>query len=439
MSDHHHHHDASGPGCDEYHRLSRRRFVSGAAAAAAAAAFPAWLPRVVLAESAQSARDVIVSVFLRGGADGLSMCVPFFEGNSYYGARPTIAIAAPDSTAAERLTALDDRFGFPPAMAALLPAYRSGQLLVTHATGVTVANRSHFDMQRFVEVGKANDPALLTGWLGRHLASVPPLRTAAPLRALGLSAGLPQTLYGAPRALPIADPTTFGVAGRAASRDERAAWLERDYTATVDPLRSAALDVSNTLRLLRTIDVAGYRPANAAAYPNSAFGRSLRSAAALIKADVGIEAVQVDVGGWDTHQNQAPNVATGSMYRTMADFAGAIGAFWADVLQGGTAHGVTLVAVSEFGRNVRENGNAGTDHGRAGAMFVLGQQVAGGRVLTVDWPGLAREQLESGQDLRVTLDHRDVLAEIVAKRLGNPNVAAVFPDYRPTYRGVVRA
>jgi len=60
-------------------------------------------------------------------------------------------------------------------------------------------------------------------------------------------------------------------------------------------------------------------------------------------------------------------------------------------------------------------------------------------VLTVNWPGLAREQLESGQDLRVTLDHRDVLAEIVAKRLGNPSVSTVFPDFTPTFRGVVAA
>ena len=426
-------------GCDEYHELSRRQFVVGASAAVAAASFPAWLPRVVLAQDFSSTRDIIVSVFLRGGADGLSLCTPFFEGNNYYGARPTIAIPAPDSMSANRMTALDDRFGFGPAMAGLLPAYRAGNLLVTHATGVTVANRSHFDMQRFIEVGKPNDPNLITGWLGRHLTAVPPLRTSAPLRALGLSAGLPQALYGAPRALPIPDPTNFGISGSAASSSARAEWLTGDYSLTIDPLRSAALDVSNTLKLLRTIDFTGYRPANAAAYPNSGFGRSLRSTAALIKADVGIEAVQVDIGGWDTHQNQDPANPAGSMYRTMQDFSNAIGAFWADVMQGATNHRVTLVAISEFGRNVRENGSAGTDHGRAGAMFVMGNAIAGGRVLTVDWPGLAREQLESGQDLRVTLDHRDVLAEIVSKRLGNPNLATVFPDYRPTMRGVVKA
>ena len=422
-------------GCQEYNELSRRQFVAGAGAAFAAAAFPAWLPRVVLAQSATSARDVIVSVFLRGGADGLSLVVPFGD-DQYYASRPTIAIARPDSGRASRVTALTDYFGFPPAMLGLLPAYRAGELLAIHAAGVTVANRSHFDMQRFIEVGKANDPNLITGWLGRHLATVPPLRDDAPLRALGLSDGLQKTLYGAPKALPIADPTTFGLNGQAATRTLRAEWLQGDYSMTIEPMRSAALDASATLTLLRTIDFVNYKPGNAAAYPNSAFGRSLRSTAALIKADVGIEAIQVDVGGWDTHQQQDPNA--GGMYRTMLDFGNALGAFWADVVQGARNATVTVVAISVFGRNVRENGSAGTDHGRASAMFVMGKAIAGGRVLTNDWPGLARENLESGQDLKVTLDHRDVLAEVVAKRLGNPSLDVVFPDFKPTFRGVTK-
>jgi uncharacterized protein (DUF1501 family) len=421
-------------GCQEYNELSRRQFVVGAGGAMAAAAFPAWLPRVVLAESYASTRDVIVSVFMRGGADGLSLVVPFGDAN-YYASRPTIAVARPDSAAASRVTALTDYFGLPPAMAALLPAYKAGQLLAIHAAGVTISNRSHFDMQRYIEVGKANDPNVITGWLGRHLATVPPLRTSAPLRALGLSDGLQRTLYGAPRALPIADPANFGLNGSAASSALRAEWLQGDYSLTIDPLRSAALDASNTFALLRNVNVSAYRPANGAAYPSSSFGRAMRSAAALIKADVGIEAVQADIGGWDTHQQQDPNA--GSMFRTMQDFATALGAFWADVMApGGAAANVTLVALSEFGRNVRENASTGTDHGRASAMFVMGPGVVGGRVLTNNWPGLAREQLEAGQDLKVTLDHRDVLAEIVAKRLGNPNASVVFPDYTPTFRGV---
>jgi uncharacterized protein (DUF1501 family) len=428
--------DPRDTGCHEYNELSRRHFVAGAGAVFAAASFPAWLPRVVLAESYASSRDVIVSVFMRGGADGLSLCVPFGDAN-YYASRPTINVARPDSlTATSKVTALDNYFGLPPAMSSLLPAFKAGQLLVLHATGVTVANRSHFDMQRFIEIGKANDPSLITGWLGRHLATVPPARSGAPLRALGLADGLQRTLYGAPKALPIADPSTYGLSGSAATATARSDFLQGDYFMTVEPVRSAALDATNTLNLLKTISFPAYVPANGAAYPNSSFGRSLKSTAALIKADVGIEAVQLDIGGWDTHQAQDPNA--GSMFRTMQDFANGLGAFWADVMSAGGINSVTLVAISEFGRNVRENASAGTDHGRGSAMFVMGPGIAGGRVLTNNWPGLARDQLESGQDLKVTLDHRDVLAEIVSRRLGNPNIGVVFPDYVPTVRGVTR-
>jgi len=423
-------------GCQEYNELSRRSFVAGAGAALAAAAFPAWLPRVVLAESFVSTRDVIVSVFMRGGADGLSLVVPFGDAN-YYSSRPTLNVAPPDSSKTSKVTALTDYFGLPPAMSPLVPAYKAGQLAMLHAVGNLTVNRSHFDMQRFIEIGKPNDPNLITGWLGRHLASVPPVRTSAPLRALGLADGLQRTLYGAPKTLPIADPANYGIAGSAATAQARADFLQGDYFMTLDPVRSAALDATNTLTLLKNINITAYKPANSATYPNSAFGRSLRSAAALIKADVGIEAVQIDIGGWDTHQAEDPNA--GSLFRTMTDFATSLAAFWADVMSpGGAAANVTLIALSEFGRNVRENASLGTDHGRGGAMFVMGPGIAGGHVVTKDWPGLARDQQENGQDLRVTIDHRDVLAEVVSKRLGNTNLDLVFPGFKPTFPGVAK-
>jgi uncharacterized protein (DUF1501 family) len=96
------------------------------------------------------------------------------------------------------------------------------------------------------------------------------------------------------------------------------------------------------------------------------------------------------------------------------------------------------VTVSEFGRNARENGSAGTDHGRGTVMFAMGRGIAGGRVLTAGWPGLAQEQLEDRRDLCVTLDYRDVLAEIVQRRLENDNLGFVFPGWTPTFHGVTR-
>ena len=426
-------------GCTEYKALSRRQFVGvtagGSAAAVVSSYFPAWLPRVVLAESYASTRDVILSVFLRGGADGLTLCVPFGDAN-YYAGRTTIAIPRPDATSATKGIALDNFFAFPQAMASLMPAYNAKDLLVVHATGQFNTSRSHFDAQRYMEVGKPADTSLVTGWLGRHLATVPPLRSNAPLRALGLSSGLPKTLVGAPKALPIANPGSFTLAGTTNTAASRLAFLQDDYSVASDPVHASALDATNTVALLNAINFAQYVPANGAVYPNTTFGNALKSVAAIIKADIGIEAAQVDLGGWDTHSSQNP--LSGSMFTTMQNFAQSMAAFYADVVTTQSTTGVTAVAVSEFGRNARENGSGGTDHGRGTVMFAMGKNIAGGRVMVNNWPGLARENLEAGQDLKVTIDYRDILYEIVQKRLGSTALDVVFPGWTPTVRGVTR-
>ena len=432
-------HDA-GCGCSEYNELSRRQFIqttAGAAGAVAAtAAFPAWLPKVVLAKHYSSTRDAMVSVFQRGGVDGLTTCVPYAD-NNYYLARPTIRIPRPDDLtvpAAQRATALDGFFAFPPAMLGLGEAYAATDLLIVHATGLLDKSRSHFDAQRWMEVGKPVDPNVLTGWLGRHLATVPPMQSGALLRGIGISSGLPKTLVGGPKTLPIADPANYNVGGAANTRTARLAVIDGNYGGTNDPLKTNALNAVNTIELLATLNFNGYVPANGAVYPNTSFGRALRAVAVLIKSDIGVEAAQVDIGGWDTHSAQDPNV--GAMFNAMQDFSNSVGAFWKDVIAMG--YPSTLVSVSEFGRNLRENGSLGTDHGRGTTLFAMGRRIAGGRVLTT-WPGLALEQLEDRQDLRVTVDYRDILAEIVANRLENAaNLSAVFPGWTPTFRGVTR-
>ncbi|MDX2183258.1 MAG: DUF1501 domain-containing protein [Gemmatimonadaceae bacterium] len=424
----------NAPGCTEYHEVSRRDFLGSSATFMALSTMPAWLPRVVLAQTASS-RDIILSVFLRGGHDGLSMIYPFTDPN-YYTGRPTIAIPQPDSSSPNRGIALDGFWGMSQAMSSLYPAYQAGQLLAVQQTGLLNNTRSHFDAMRFLEVGKAADPNLMTGWLGRHLATSTPMRTDAPLRAVGLASGLQRTLVGGPRTLPIPNPASFGLGGDAATRAQRQAWLEADYAPFTDTIGAPALDALNTISLLQSVNFNGYAPINGAVYPNTSFGRGMRATAALIKADLGVEAIQLDIGGWDTHSNQSP--LTGSMSRTMADLANSLSAFWLDVISATTDYRVTVVVVSEFGRNVRENGSAGTDHGRGTCMFAMGRAINGGRVLTNNWQPLARENLEIGQDLRVTIDHRDILSEIVTRRLGNPNLGVIFPDYVPTNRGICR-
>ena len=426
--------------CNEYNELTTRRNFVGTmgglgGAAMYAWAYPEWLPKVSYADSFAGERDVIVSIFLRGGADGLSLCVPFGD-PLYYSGRPTIAIPRPDSTSANKAIALDNFFGLPQGMRFLVPAYQAGNLLVVHGAGLTFNTRSHFDAQHFIELGKANDTSVNTGWLGRHLAMTSPMKNGASLRALTISDGLAETLKGAPQALPIADPANYGIAGSGTTRVERQAWLAADWGATINPAKSAAADALNTINMLRSLNVAGYAPANGAVYPNTGMGRGLRNSAALIKADIGVEAIHLDIGGWDTHTNQDP--IAGSMNGTMVQLSQAIGAFWQDCIASGLTQNVTVVVISEFGRNVRENGSRGTDHGRATAMFAMGRGINGGRVLTNNWKPLAPENLADRQDLAVTIDHRDVLAEIVQNRLGNTNLGVVFPGYTPVMRGVTK-
>ena len=126
------------------------------------------------------------------------------------------------------------------------------------------------------------------------------------------------------------------------------------------------------------------------------------------------------------------------MFRTMQDFSNSLAAFYADVVTTASTQGVTAVAVSEFGRNARENGSNGTDHGRGTVMFAMGKNINGGRVMVNNWPGLATANLENGQDLKVTIDYRDILAEIVQNRLGNTALGVVFPSWNATMRGATR-
>jgi uncharacterized protein (DUF1501 family) len=420
--------------CQEYRQLTRRSFMARTTATAIALATPAWLPRVTFAQSENSARDVMVSIFLRGGADGLTLVAPFGD-PAYYSLRPTIAIPQPDSSNANRGVDLDGFFCLPNAMSSLLPAFQSQDLLVVHATGSTDPTRSHFDAQNYMEVGVPGANDLASGWLGRHLASRSPMKANAALRAVGFSFGMPLTLAGAPATLPIPDPANFGLAGSSTTRTARLNWLGNAYSAERDPLKAAALNTQRTIATLTGLNIAGYAPAGGAVYPTGSFAAALRSTAALIRADIGVEAVQIDISGWDTHSAQGP--LTGSMANNMRTFATSLAAFHQDLEGASRLNQVTLAAISEFGRVARENGSQGTDHGHGNCMFVMGGNTNGGRVMSA-WPGLSPGQLYENQDLAITIDHRDILAEIVSQRLDNTNIDYVFPGYTPSFRGAVR-
>ncbi len=156
--------------------------------------------------------------------------------------------------------------------------------------------------------------------------------------------------------------------------------------------------------------------------------------AQLIKADVGLELAFVDIGGWDTHQNQE-----GRFPQLLGRYSRSIAAFYQDL--GDRMEDVMILTMSEFGRTARENGSAGTDHGKATVMFLIGDSVKGGQVYG-DWPGLDRELLNENRDLAMTTDFRDVFAEVLTGFLECEKPEVVFPDLvldPARYKGVVGA
>ena len=202
-------------------------------------------------------------------------------------------------------------------------------------------------------------------------------------------------------------------------------------TGSADVVHAAGGETFEAVRILKAANPQRYLPEHGAEYPRSPFGQRLRQIAQLIKADVGLEIAFADVGGWDTHVNQG--AASGQLANRLDDFSRSVAALVTDL--GDRMSDVAILTMSEFGRTVRQNGNGGTDHGHAGAMFLIGGDVNGGRKVFGRWPGLAPEQLYDGRDLALTTDFRAVFGEVVARHrrggrhLGSAKLDAVFPGY----------
>ena len=396
---------------------SRRLFLkSSGLAMFGAGAAPLWLARAADAPSAR--KKVLVAVFQRGAVDGLNVVVPFGEKN-YYTLRPTIAIPA------ESVVNLDGFFGMHPALAPLKPIFDANRLAIVHAVGSPDPTRSHFEAQDYMESGTPGRKATTDGWLNRALPALGGAHKS-PVRAVSLGPTLSRTVRGHNDAVAINNLNEFKV-----QEASGASTFESMYASTLDTmLNGTGRETFDAVKLMQSIQAQPYTPANGAKYPGGRLGQSLMQIARLIKADVGLEVAFTDVGGWDTHVNEA-----GQLANLLGNFGQALAAFYQDL--GDRLEDVAVVTMSEFGRTAKENGNRGTDHGHANVMFAFGGAIRGGKVYG-DWPGLAPEQLYENRDLALTTDFRDVLGELVVKHLGNSQLSGVFPGFtQPKFRGLI--
>ncbi len=426
MTKHNHNQESC---CEERSGVSRRQFLSSSSLAAGAAfSAPAWLPRVALGSGTGPTRDILVHVFLRFGLDGLSLLPPYQDGD-YYTARPTLALDPPGPSSGT--IDLDGFYGLNPRAAPLMTPYSNGHLAFVQASGLTDATRSHFDAQRLMEGGisDAAPSSVRDGWVARHLDGLPAQGIA---RGLSLTDLLPFVLRGTAGTLPVNDPRFFDFPGRPVTRAARRAVVRNLYEDAVSPLDTSATSTFEVIELLETVDFDAYTSAGAVPYPDTFLGQRLRSTAALIEADFGIETISIDVGDWDDHVHLGP--IDGMFGNRLARLSEAVEAFYLDLLARSQWNRVTTLFVSEFGRRVEENLSFGVDHGHGNTMMALGGHIAGGQVHGT-WPGLAPANLDLG-DLAVTTDYRDVLGEIALQRLGSTNIDQVFPGHTVTPIGI---
>ena len=403
-------------------RLLTRRVLlrGGACALAAVAAPPRFLVRA--ADAGQPHGPVLVAVFQRGAADGLSMLVPHGDA-AYYAARPSIALTRPRRADAAAALDLDGFFALHPALAPLLPLWSVGTLAVVAACGSPDGSRSHFDAQDYMESGTPGVKRTPDGWLGRAAVSLP-VGAATPFRSVALATRLPRILRGDAGALALSSLERFEV--RTTSQP---AVSQRGFEALYregvrDLLHGTGRETFEALRMLESAGAARLAPANGAEYPRGRFGESLRQIAQLIRADVGVRIAFADMDGWDTHVAQGAD--QGQLATRLREFGAALAAFVRDL--GDRMADVVVLTMSEFGRTVAENGNRGTDHGHATAMFALGGAVRGGRVYG-RWPGLAPEQRFDGRDLAVTTDFRHLFHEITTRHLHLSPTIPLFPHW----------
>jgi len=389
----------------------------GAMVMAGMGAAPSWLARAADG-AAGGKRKILVAIFQRGAADGLNVVVPFAE-KRYYDLRPTIGIPAP-SSAPNTAIDLDGRFALNPALQPLKALWDKQQLAIIEATGSPDPTRSHFDAQDQMESGTPGKTSS-DGWLNRALSPAGP--DTSPVRAIAVGAQLPRTMRGTRSAIAVND------AQQAQAGNADTSILESMYAKSVDqPLARTGNDAFAALKIIRSITqqpntVLPGGPQAPQYGQGGELGRSLQQIARLIKADVGVEAAFAEIGGWDHHGNENPQLSN-----LLRQFGFALAAFSQDM--GDRMEDIVVVTMSEFGRTAQENGNAGTDHGHGDVMMVLGGPVRGGKVYG-KWPGLEKEQLFEGRDLAVTTDYRDVLSELVSGHLGQKNLAQVFPGYQP--------
>ena len=405
--------------------LTRRSFVSRATGLAlsvygAASLGPRAFEQGIAAAAAQApASDpILVSIFLSGGADALTLLAPTSAHPQYAQRRPTLALPAGQGTP----LAEDPTLRFHPSLAGVAELYGEGKVSVMPAIGYDDANQSHFTSRHYWEVGEVN-PWGRWGWLGRYLDRHGVADN--PLQGLTLGWDLQPSLaaHDVPVAT-VAQPDNYdfwtpGVWGPVQDKMLDAFSDLGDPPTGDAGLAQARSAVAATGRLRDQLAPyqGGFTTPAGVTYPNGDFAGRLRALAAMIDGGLPLKVVAIESGGYDTHSNQLD-----SLPGDLAEIGNSLRSFQRDLEARGIQDRVLVHVWSEFGRRPEENGS-GTDHGAAGTGFLIGSKAKGEMV--GEFPGLA--VLDEDDNLRNTSDFRGVYCALLEQWLG-VDAAPIIPN-----------
>jgi uncharacterized protein (DUF1501 family) len=339
-------------------------------------------PVVNFAQVKQNGRFVFV--LLRGGFDGLAAVVPFGD-PSYRSLRGAFAFEESD------LLHLNDTFGLAPGLAPMSELWQQNELVALHAMAIPYRTRSHFDGQAILETGIDRPVGSSDGWLNRLLQVMSGQRSG-----IAIASGMPRSLAGSFN-VQTWSPTQLGAVDDA--------YLDRLSSL----YRTDKVLYGRFEEAVQQQDLVGEEPMARGGARRGGITPLMRAAAKILRQEGGPNIAEVEFSGWDTHANQG--LTGGALDRLLGQLAEGLMAFRTDM--GPAWSNTTVVVMTEFGRTARPNGTRGTDHGTAGAGFVIGPKVAHS-VVHSDWPGLANSALFEGRDLKPTLDTRAVLKGAVA-------------------------
>ena len=361
---------------------------------------------------------VVVVLQLTGGNDYMNTVIPYTDPR-YRDNRPAVGVAE------DRILPISEKIGFHPEMGPMKRLYEQGKMAIIHGVGYKNSPRSHF---RSMDIWHTCEPDKLgtEGWLGRATKELDPNKENV-VTAVSFGPSLPRALAlpGVPVAC-VDNLDTFGMLPGITETEQRSKILDRFtrlYSPTIgsgfvmDYLSQTGLD---SLKAADILKVAPVQYTSTVEYPDTPLARKLRGVAQVHMADLGTRVLYCDHGSFDSHSNQV-----GMHDKLWHDVSNAVESFFDDLREHDAGDNVIMLLFTEFGRRVHDNGS-GTDHGAAGAAFVIGEGIKGGEY--GEFPSTDPEDLEQG-DLVPNLDFRGLYSTILEDWMdldANPLVGGNF-------------